>query len=349
MYRDSPTGPCTPNCASAARVARATVMRLTSAREPGGNDMAKRVSIINFKGGVGKTTLAFELAAGLVRYHSPAKVLVVDMDHQSSLSIVCLGAQTWNAKVTANETVNEIFKPFVGQSQHMPGVEIISSTQLNPQHYSSLFIVPASLQLDDIEIELTASHHGNAIQSEWNKRTLVCRWLEESGVDDQFDYIIFDCPPATKIVSQNAIAASHGYIIPVIPEAVMERGAPHLFNMVRTGIDTRLKALATMGTPRTMHVPDTKLAGVAITRIQTHGPAASGFTDDHTQHLASLQRYWKTNLVQPYIEAGTGVSQALAEGVPVYDRSFNQNVGNRGFHTMYQSLTAALKQRIDAL
>lgn len=311
--------------------------------------MAKRVSIINFKGGVGKTTLAFELAAGLVRYHNPARVLVVDMDHQSSLSIVCLGPQAWNATVNANRTVNEIFKPFVGQSPHIPGNEIISSTQLDPRHYSNLMIVPASLQLDDIEIELTASHHGNAIHSEWNKRTLVCRWLEESGVDDEFDYIIFDCPPATKIVSQNAIAASHGYIIPVIPEAVMERGAPHLFNMVRSGIDTRLKALASMGTPRAMHVPDTKLAGVAITRIQTHGPAASGYTDDHTQHLASLQRYWQGNLVRPYIEAGTGVSQTLAEGVPVYDRATNQNVGSRGFHTMYRDLTAALKTRIDAL
>ena len=311
--------------------------------------MAKRVSIINFKGGVGKTTLAFQLAAGLVRYHAPARVLVVDMDHQSSLSIVCLGPQAWNACVSADKTVNEVFKPFIGQSQVTPGKAIVSKTQLNPGFYGNLRIVPASLQLDDIEIELTASHHGNAIQSEWNKRTLVCRWLEESGLDDEFDYIIFDCPPATKIVSQNAIAASHGYIIPVIPEAVMERGAPHLYNMVKSGIDMRLKALAAMGTPRAMHVPDTKLVGVAITRIQTHGPAASGYTDDHTQHLASLQRYWKTSLVMPYIEAGTGVSQALAEGAPVYDRAHNQNVGGRGFHTMYKKLTDALKVRMDAL
>lgn len=311
--------------------------------------MAKRISVINFKGGVGKTTLAFQLAAGLVRYHKPAKVLVVDMDHQSSLSIVCLGAANWTAKVKAGLTVNEVFKPFVGQSPIMPGAEIVSSTQLNPLHYSGLHVVPASLQLDDIEIELTASHHGNAIHSEWDKRTLICRWLEESGLDSQFDYIIFDCPPATKIVSQNAIAASHGFIIPVIPEAVMERGAPHLFSMVQSQIDTRLKALAALGHPRPMHVPDTKLAAVAITRIKTHGPADSGYTDDHTQHLASLQRFWKTSLVKPYIEDGTGVSQALAEGVPVYDRHSTQNVGKRGLDTMYKNLTAALKTRIDAL
>ena len=127
--------------------------------------MAKRVSIINFRGGVGKTTLAFQLAAGLVRYHAPARVLVVDMDHQSSLSIVCLGPQAWNACVSADKTVNEVFKPFIGQSQVTPGKAIVSKTQLNPGFYGNLRIVPASLQLDDIEIELTASHHGNAIQS----------------------------------------------------------------------------------------------------------------------------------------------------------------------------------------
>ena len=56
--------------------------------------MAKRVSIINFKGGVGKTTLAFHLGTGLARYHQK-RVLLIDMDHQSSLSIVCLGARGW--------------------------------------------------------------------------------------------------------------------------------------------------------------------------------------------------------------------------------------------------------------
>lgn len=316
--------------------------------------MAKRISVINFKGGVGKTTLTFELAAGLARFHK-ARVLLVDMDHQSSLSIVCLTGAGWTTIVRANHTVGEIFKPFIGQATALPKTEIIEAQAIkrlpNSPYYKSLDIVPASLQLDDVEIDLTASHHGNAIHSEWNKRTLVCRWLEETRVDGHYDYIIFDCPPATKIVSQNAIAASHGYIIPVIPEAVMERGAPHLAGMIRTGIDDRLKALGTASPtqPRAMHVPDTKLVGVVVTRIQTHGPANSGYTDDHTQHLASLQSTWRGMLLKPYIEQGTGVSQTLGQGVPVYDRSGTQNIGGRKLDTMYRDLTATLKARIDAL
>ena len=280
--------------------------------------MAKRVSIINFKGGVGKTTLAFHLGAGLARFHGK-RVLLIDMDHQSSLSVLCLGADGWQAAIKEKRTIDEVFRPFVGQAAQ-PTSEIIVENpmrRIRPRrgNYDGMDLVPANLSLDDVEIELTASHQGNAIQSEWNKRTLVCRWIEENDVDARYDYIIFDCPPATKIVSQNAIAASHGYIIPVVPEAVMERGAPHLHQMVRTGIDARLKALALMkeANPRPMHVPDTKLVGVVVTRIQT---ASSGYTNDHTQHLRSLQEHWKEKLLEPYIGQGTGSPKRFPRGCP---------------------------------
>ena len=309
--------------------------------------MAKRISIINFKGGVGKTTLAFHLGTGLAKFHN-ARVLLIDVDHQSSLSIVCLKADKWQKAVDEKRTINEVFQPFVGQSSGPPDDEIIIRAPCSDLEYCGMDLVPASLQLDDTEIELTASHQGNAIHSEWNKRTLICRWIEDVGINDEYDYIIFDCPPATKIVSQNAIAASHGYIIPVVPEAVMERGAPHLYEMVRTGIDTRLNALAAMGEPRKMYVSETKLVGLVITRIQVAG-GYSGYTNDHTQHLDSLKRRWKNMLVKPYIVQGTGLSQALADGVPVYDRSSTQNVGGRGIHIQFEKLTAELKKRVDSL
>ena len=209
-------------------------------------------------------------------------------------------------------------------------------------------MVPASLKLDEIEIELTATHQGNAIHSEWNKRTLVCRWIEEAKLEKLYDYIIFDCPPATKIVSQNAIAASHGYIIPIVPEAVMERVAPHLFQMMKKGIDDRLKALAKMGDRRRAYVRNTKLIGLVITRIQTSG-GHSGYTDDHTQHLSSLEERWNGQFIKPYIVQGTGVSQSLAGGVPVYDRGYTQNVGGGDLHTKFKKLTMEFKRRIDAL
>ena len=88
--------------------------------------MAKRISIINFKGGVGKTTLAFHLGTGLAAFHNK-RVLLIDMDHQSSLSIVCLGADRWSEAVDKKQTVDEIFRHFVNPSPQVGDEIIISS------------------------------------------------------------------------------------------------------------------------------------------------------------------------------------------------------------------------------
>ena len=318
--------------------------------------MAKRISIINFKGGVGKTTLAFHLGTGLAYFgedveEEGSRVLLVDMDHQSSLSLLCLGSNGWEGAVNSGRTVEAVFRPFVSDERALPGTEIIARSPMHPRDpdYDLMDLVPASLRLDDTEIELTASRQDNAIISEWNKRTLLCRWLEETGVDDEYDYIIFDCPPATKIVSQNAIAASHGYIIPVVPEAVMERGAPHLRDMMRSGIDDWLKALASKGDARAMYVPDTRLVGLVITQIQTSGRSSSGYTNDHAQHLRSLQAVWGSDLLEPYIVRGTGVSTALSNNLPVYNYGNSPNIGRREIHVKFVDLMFKIKSRIDAL
>ncbi|MGI9309899.1 MAG: ParA family protein [bacterium] len=316
--------------------------------------MAKRISIINFKGGVGKTTLAFHLATGLERFHD-ARVLLVDMDHQSSLSIVCMGAEQWANAAREKSTIDKVFQPFVSATTELPGDEIITKSPVSERMYSNrknlypnLDLVPASLDLDDTEIKLTASHRGDSIKSDWDKLTNICRWIEETGIDDKYDYIIFDCPPATKIVAQNAIAASHGYIVPVVPEAVMMRGAPHLYDMMQSGIDARLIKLANSidASHRSIHVQHTRLIGLVVTRIQS-AASDSGYTNDHTAHLELLKRRWEENLLPPYIPQSTGLSQSLAFDLPVYDCTSNRNVKRHQFDKLFKKLTSELKQRID--
>ena len=158
--------------------------------------MSKRISIINFKGGVGKTSIPLRYA----RYHGK-RVLLIDMDHQSSLSIVCLRATGWQDAVNNKTTIDEVFRGFVGEGPDLPSDDIISQNPL--ESLCHLDLVAASLSLDDVEIELTASHQGNAM-SEWNKRTLICRWIEENDIDHKYDYIVFDAlrPPRLFLKTQ---------------------------------------------------------------------------------------------------------------------------------------------------
>ncbi|BAT60690.1 chromosome partitioning protein ParA [Variibacter gotjawalensis] len=179
----------------------------------------KKASVINFKGGVGKTTLSLHLACFLAKDH---RVLVVDVDHQSSLSVVVLRA-LWDKRVRSNSTVNRIFESFCNRKVAFPGDEIIVKNAFHERDkrfdiYPNLDFVSAQFELDDTEIDLASTNYGNAALSDWEKRTLLAAWLDSIKASEKYDYVIFDCPPATKIVSQNALAASNCYIVPVIPD-----------------------------------------------------------------------------------------------------------------------------------
>jgi chromosome partitioning protein len=111
----------------------------------------KKASVINFKGGVGKTTLSLHLACHLAK---ESRVLLIDVDHQSSLSVVILRANLWDKRVRSNQTVNRIFESFCNRKIAMPGAEIIVK---NPMHerdkqynlYPNLDFVSAQFELDD--------------------------------------------------------------------------------------------------------------------------------------------------------------------------------------------------------
>ena len=301
--------------------------------------MAKRVSVINFKGGVGKTTLSYHLATGLAAFYG-VRVLLVDMDHQSSLSVVCLGYDKWVEVADAGNAVDAIFTPFVSREHEMPGGEVIVSSPVaynvasyqpgkpyTDGDYGDLDVVPARLELDAVEIELTAARQGDPIRSEWDRRTMMCQWIERTGVDDDYDYIIFDCPPSTKIVTQNAIAASDGYIVPVVPEAVMQRGLPFLMGMVEKTDKTieRYYNIAVEYVDEELHgsdtwVPETKPICSAIPWIRG-GRSDRGAILDHTRHLRDLEGMTEglgIPLVETYVPHTTVVSRALADSVPVY-------------------------------
>ncbi len=312
----------------------------------------RKVSVINFKGGVGKTTLSFHLAAFLAREH---RVLLIDVDHQSSLSIVVLGSPLWDKCVKERNTVNRVFESFCNRKVAMPGAEIVIKNALHQQDkrydfYPKLDFVSAQFELDDTEIDLASTNYGNANLSDWEKRTLLASWLDKIDAQKHYDYVVFDCPPATKIVSQNALAASDSYIIPVIPDDLSSRGVTHFRNLVQTKIDKKLEYLRTSARVAdedipTNFVPDTRLAGIAISLVKHAGRARSGYTNIHTEQIAALRRLWKDDVIKTVGKNKIGVPEAVNAGVPVWD--FAGNNVTPEVKTMMNSICEQLKTRID--
>ena len=313
--------------------------------------MAVKVSVINFKGGVGKTTIAFHLATYLAR---ESRVLVVDVDHQSSLSIVMLGGGLWEQAASARRTSNTIFESFCNRKVSMPGNEIIAKNPLHarvPKHnfYPNLDLVPAQFELDDTEIELASTTVGAATVSEWQKRTLLPEWLDAVKADTDYDYIVFDCPPATKLVSQNALAASNYFVIPVIPDVMSSRGVTHFQHLVTEKIDKKLDFLHTgagispKDTPRSF-VPTTQMAAIVPFMAKYAGRAVSGLTNIHTEQLAALRRQWGTVMTKTVVKHMTGVPEAMDAGWPVWNAYRTPNI-----EKVIQSLESVCKEIKDRL
>jgi chromosome partitioning protein len=313
----------------------------------------KKVSIINFKGGVGKTTLSLHLAAYLAKEH---RVLLIDIDHQSSLSIVVLGSALWEKCVKEQNTVNRVFEAFCNRKIPTPNSEIVIKNAMGERSkrrmnfYPSLDFVSAQFELDDTEIDLASTTYGNANLSDWEKRTLLAGWLDAIDADKQYDYVVFDCPPATKIVSQNALVASDCYVIPVIPDELSSRGVTHFRNLVQDKIDAKMAYLKTTSrisdkeVPRNF-VPNTVLAGIVPFLVKHAGRASSGFTNIHTEQIAALRRAWKGDMIKTVGKNKIGVPEAVNAGLPVW----NWDAPNvtKAVEDMMTSICEELKTRID--
>jgi chromosome partitioning protein len=315
--------------------------------------MMKKASIINFKGGVGKTTLSLHLACYLARQ---TKVLVVDIDHQSSLSLVVLRLDLWATQVSTNNTINRVFESFTNRRVAMPGTEIIVEKPFHVRDprqdfYPNLDFVSAQFELDDTEIDLASTNYGNPTLSDWEKRTLLASWLDAIHAELTYDYVLLDCPPATKIVSQNALACSDCYIVPVIPDQLSSRGVTHFEGLVRQKIDQKLEYLRTTArvsddqTPRN-YVPTTSMAAIVPFIVKQAGRARSGFTNIHTEQLGSLRRQWKDAVLKTVGKNYIGIPEAVNAGWPVWNywgQNATADVGN-----MMTEICQELKARIDA-
>jgi chromosome partitioning protein len=166
------------------------------------------VSLTNLKGGVGKTTMTINLAAGLQRVGK--KVLLFDADPQASLS-EALGI----VEEPERNLFTELSKEIKGESGNLQ--EIIVQTR------SGLSIVPSSIELAGAELELVSTYG----------REQVFTWMLERIID-QYDFIFIDCPPSIGMLTVNALVASDYVLMPMQAEFLPLKGLRSFMHHFKT-------------------------------------------------------------------------------------------------------------------
>ena len=171
--------------------------------------MGKVISLVNQKGGVGKTTTSINLSASLAVLGK--KVLLIDLDPQ--------GNATTGIGINKGEIDNSIYDVLIGKCE----VEDAIATS----KYKRLYVIPATINLAGIDIEFMEKSNND---SSFSKGSQLKTRLDK--IKDQFDYVIMDCPPSLGLITTNALTASDSVIIPVQCEFFALEGIMQLLNTI---------------------------------------------------------------------------------------------------------------------
>lgn len=167
------------------------------------------ISVINRKGGVGKTTTAAALSKALADMNN--RVLVLDLDPQSNLT-ENLGYRWEELPMTIHDSLLQVIR-----GRKSDAVDAIL------HHSNGVDVMPGSEYLSEIEAMLV-------VKTSKNRLTVLKEVLDE--VKDDYDYIVIDCPPNLGMLSIIALAASDRVLVPMQPNPLDQTGIRSLTKQV---------------------------------------------------------------------------------------------------------------------
>ena len=180
--------------------------------------MMKVVSVINYKGGVGKTTLTANL--GAYAAVKGKRVLMVDIDPQTQLTFSYMTPEEWKEKYAANKTLKNYFEAVMRDDFVLPSLKRfaipINNWDALKIGSEKLDLISSHLKLINLDIEL-ASMINITVSSRWATTALKAySYLHNSFEElcDDYDLVLIDCPPNFGVSVKNALFASDYYLIP---------------------------------------------------------------------------------------------------------------------------------------
>ena len=195
------------------------------------------ISVINQKGGVGKTTTVINLAAGLAKQEK--KILVIDLDPQ--------GNATTGLGLSNIENSNKTIYGVLNGSMTIS--EVIKKTE-----FKNLDIVTSNVDLSGLEVETAGDSERAFIL-----KVKLAAYLNDSGAS--YDYILIDCPPSLSLLTVMALVSSNSLVVPLQTEFFALEGLTQLMKTIE-----RIKVNLN---------PDLKIRGILLTMYDKRNKLSS--------------------------------------------------------------------------
>ncbi|WP_338887402.1 ParA family protein [Rhodococcus sovatensis] len=232
------------------------------------------ISIINYKGGVGKTTLTANIAAELAQ--RGMKVLAIDLDAQASLTFSFVQPDYWSSKLQHDKTIKQWFDAFGEDSSAPIDLEslILKPTAVNarlPKNGGVLHFIASHLGLINVDLELATELNASNLAQAKRKYLKVHRRLIEGLARPAFadyDVILIDCPPNFNIVTKTAIIASDQILVPSKADYLSTLGTDYLVGSLRQLVREHNEYLDQENADLAI---DPAILGVIFTMVQFYG------------------------------------------------------------------------------
>ena len=287
----------------------------------------KIVSIINYKGGVGKTTLTANLAAELA--FRGKRILLLDMDAQCSLTFSFVTPDYWQSQLAGDgvngrdRTIRTWFDGIIDDDLDIADLSDLVLRKLKVKSYlgnknGRLHLIPSHLGLINIDLDLAYMLSGVAPSRSHQRRARVYgqlrSHLRKFALDTGYDFVLIDCPPNFNIVPKNAIVASDQIVIPAKPDYLSTLGIDYLWRSLR--------ALVTEFNQDSKSISiDPEILGVVFTMIQIYGGRPIGAQRQYMHEDAIAVPLFDSSIR----ENKTMFGDAPEDGIPVVLESHRQD------------------------
>jgi cellulose biosynthesis protein BcsQ len=184
----------------------------------------RTVSVVNMKGGVGKSTTVACLAEALSA-ENQLRVLVIDLDPQSNVSMMLAGPDRWAELRNGAKTIDEYFNQYVYGGQPRFFREFIANGVSDIIGEPQLDLLISTPEFRYIERHALEKWVGQGFDiRQLNQRFSRLTQSAIENVGDSYDLVLFDCPPGMSMFAEAAIELSEFIVIPTIPDYVSRLG-----------------------------------------------------------------------------------------------------------------------------
>ena len=252
--------------------------------------MAKVFCIANQKGGVGKTTTAVNLAAGLAVHGQ--RVLLVDLDPQ--------GNATMGSGVDKRSLESSVYQVLIGTAD-------VAGARARSQR-GGYDILGANRELAGAEVELV-----DLPQREARLREAL------RAVEADYDFVLIDCPPSLSLLTLNGLCSAHGVVIPMQCEYFALEGLTDLVNTIKRVHANLNPALKIIGLLRVMFDPRITLQQQVSEQLESHfGDKVFRTVIPRNVRLAEAPSYGTPGVV--YDRASRGATAYVEFGAEMVER-----------------------------